>query len=97
MFFRRNLAPAQRAVGDCSPLKESPGRVPAAGEFFLLLLIKINDFFMKIIIIFVFTDVFSVRILLIIMKMVKYPKYFEKIKKNSKIVETFFEIFSRKK
>ena len=22
MFFRHNLAPAQRAVGDCSPLKK---------------------------------------------------------------------------
>ena len=30
----RILAPAQRAVGDCSPLKESPGRAPAAGDFF---------------------------------------------------------------
>ena len=50
MFFQRNLAPAQPAVGDCPPLKESPGRVPAAGDFFLLLLIKINNFLMKIVI-----------------------------------------------
>ena len=37
VFFRRNLAPAQRAVGDCPPFKESPGRVPAAGEIFFIL------------------------------------------------------------
>jgi len=65
MFFRRNLAPAQRAVGDCPPLKESPGRVPAAGEIFFILVININDFFTGIIIILVFIDVFSNRISMI--------------------------------
>ena len=68
MFFRHNLAPAQRAVGDCPPLKESPGRVIAAGgEIFFILMININDFFTEIIVILVFTDVFSNRISIIIM------------------------------
>ena len=34
MFFRRYLAPTQWAVGDCPPLKESPGRGPAARRNF---------------------------------------------------------------
>ena len=33
MFFWRVEAPAQRAVGDCPPLKELPERGPAAGAF----------------------------------------------------------------
>ena len=33
MFFWRDEAPAQRAVGDCPPLKELPERGPAAGAF----------------------------------------------------------------
>ena len=71
MFFRRDLAPAQRAVGDCPPLKESTGRIPAAGEIYLILVININDFFTEIIIILVFIDVFSIRIPMIITKTVK--------------------------
>ena len=31
--FWRDEAPAQRAVGDCPPLKELPERGPAAGAF----------------------------------------------------------------
>ena len=77
MFFRHNLAPAQRAVGDCPPLKESPGRVPAAGEIFFILVININDFFMEIIIILVvFTDVFSNRISMIILLQIVIPHEF---------------------
>ena len=42
MYFRRGQAPAQRAVGDCSPLKESPGRGPASGQNFSELLVKMS-------------------------------------------------------
>ena len=45
-FFRVIEPPRSGPSETCSPLKESPGRVPAAGEFFYTLLIKINDFFM---------------------------------------------------
>ena len=34
----RNLAPAQRAAGGCSPLKAIPDREPAAGAFFKILI-----------------------------------------------------------
>ena len=50
-YFRRILAPAQRAAGGCSPLKVTPGRGPAARRIFFSKLIKINDFLLKIIII----------------------------------------------
>ena len=33
-LFLRRVAPAQRAAGGCSPLKVTPGREPAAGDFF---------------------------------------------------------------
>ena len=52
VFYRYHtvtkFSPAQRAVGDCSPLKESPGRGPPQGENFSELLVKINDIFMGI-------------------------------------------------
>ena len=64
MFFQRNLAPAQPAVGDCPPLKESPGRVPAAGDFFLLLLIKINNFLMKIMILLLNIYIFYIYLII---------------------------------
>ena len=38
-FFDRILAPTQWAAGGCPPLKEPPGREPAAGEIFLYLLV----------------------------------------------------------
>ena len=53
MLFRRHLAPTQWAVGDCPPLKESPGRGPAARRKFSNLLVKINDFLMEIVIILI--------------------------------------------
>ena len=34
-FFLHNLVPAHRAVVDCSPRKESPGRVPATVDSIL--------------------------------------------------------------
>ena len=46
-FLLRTLAPAQRAAGGCSPPKVTPGREPAAGDFFFILTSvykKINAF-----------------------------------------------------
>ena len=48
MFSRRYVAPTQWAVGDCSPLKESPGRGPAARRKFFRIIGQINDFFIEI-------------------------------------------------
>ena len=41
----------QRAVGDGPPLKESPGRVPAAGEIFFIIDQNSVEFLLEIIII----------------------------------------------
>ena len=49
-FFRRGLAPAQRAAGGCSPLKVTPGRGLAARRIFFTKVVKINDFKVEIIV-----------------------------------------------
>ena len=57
--FSTALSP--RAAGRRRPalrLRSLPERDPAARGLFFRLLIKINDFFVEIIIIFVFTNVF---------------------------------------
>ena len=47
VFYRyrtvTKFSPTQRAVGDCSPLKESPGRGPAARrKFFRILVVSVE-------------------------------------------------------
>ena len=49
--YRHSRSPTHWDVADCSPRKESPGRGTPLGEKFLELLVKINDLFMRIIIV----------------------------------------------
>ena len=61
-FFRHHLAPTQWAVGDRSPLEESPGRGLAARRIFLELLIKINEIFNENYRFFDIFDVFRIKL-----------------------------------
>ena len=79
MFFQHYLAPTQWSVGDYSPLKEYPGRGPAARRIFFNLVIKINDLCMKITIVFdIFRCIFD-QISMTIMKIVNIQNIFEKL------------------
>ena len=73
-FFRHHLAPTQWAVGDRSPLEESPGRGLAARRIFLELLIKINEIFNENYRFFDIFDVVRIKFLISITRGVQFSK-----------------------